>query len=427
MTTLQLPGHVGPVDAVVTVPGSKSVANRALVCAALCPDGVSRVSNVPGGDDCVAMLAALETSGCLAHDGGVRGGVFPGAAERYEAGLAGTTSRFLAAAASLSGGGVVVDGAEPLRRRPMSDLLGALRTLGVQVDELGEPGHLPVRVSGGGGVHGGEVHVRGDVSSQFISALMLVAPRFVSGLTIIVDGNLVSAPYVRMTAEVMRSFGADVEVGDRRIRVSAGGYRATSCEVEPDFSSAAFPVMALAFVEGRVRVRKLALARLQGDERLLDVARSMGLSVSVAGGDILVERTRGSRLSPVDLDLGDASDLVPAVAVACAATEGTSVIRGVGFIRNKESDRIGALVDCLRRIGVDAREDGDGLTVTGGGRIGCAAAVPTHHDHRLAMAFSLPAAGGHSMVIDDPGVVSKSWPSYFADMQGVLGPATTGN
>ena len=427
MTTLRLSGHRGSVDAVVSVPGSKSVANRALLCAALAPDGESRVSNVPGGDDCAAMLDALDRSGCLLPDGAVRGGLFPGGATGYDAGLAGTTSRFLLAAASLSPVGIVVDGDEPLRRRPMSDLLDALRKLGVGVDEMGEPGRLPVRVTGGAGVKGGEATVRGDVSSQFISALMLVAPRFASGLRISVDGDLVSAPYVRMTAEVMRSFGAEVHVGDRLIGVSAGGYRCTDYEVEPDFSSAAFPLMALAFTEGRVRVRNLGRAHLQGDSRVLEVARSMGLSVTAAGEDIVVERNPGSRLSPVDLDLRDASDLVPAVAVACAAIEGRSTIRGVGFIRNKESNRITDLVACLAAIGVEALETDDGLMVTGGSAVSCPSPVPTHHDHRLAMAFALPAAGGIPVTIEDPGVVSKSWPTYFGDMAGVLGEGLTDN
>ncbi|MFM7263189.1 MAG: 3-phosphoshikimate 1-carboxyvinyltransferase [Acidimicrobiales bacterium] len=427
MTTLHLPGRRGPVDAIVSVPGSKSVANRALVCAALAPEGNSHVSNVPGGDDCAAMLAALDGSGCLLSDGAVRGGVFPGGATVFDAGLAGTTSRFLLAAAALSGDGIVVDGGEPLRHRPMSDLLDALRTLGVRVEEMAEPGHLPVRVSSGPRIAGGEARVRGDVSSQFISALMLVAPRFASGLTIAVDGELVSAPYVEMTAEVMRSFGAEVHVADRTISVAGGGYRCTDYVVEPDFSSAAFPLMALAFTDGRVRVRNLGLARLQGDSRVLEVARAMGLSVTEHGDDIVVERLPGTHLSPVNLDLRDASDLVPAVAVACAAIAGRSTISGVGFIRNKESNRITDLVACLAGIGVEATETDDGLKVTGGSAISCRAAVQTHHDHRLAMAFALPAAGAVPVTIDDPGVVSKSWPSYFADMAGVLGAGRTDN
>ena len=427
MTVLRLPGRSGPLDAVVSVPGSKSVANRALVCAALAAGGESRILNVPSGDDCAAMLTALGEAGCLTPDGTVRGGVFPGTAGRFHAGLAGTTSRFLMAAASLSRSGVLIDGDDPLRRRPMADLVEALRGLGVSVEHAGQEGHLPVRVQAGPDLRGGLARVRGDVSSQFISALMLVAPRFEEGLVIAVDGNLVSRPYVEMTASVMRSFGAHVAVSDQEVHVSSGGYEAVDYVVEPDFSSAAFPVMALAFAEGRVTVRDLRRATMQGDSCVLDVARSMGLTVEEHGEDVIVERQAGTRLSPVDVDLRDASDLVPAVAVACAAIHGTSTIGGVGFIRNKESDRIGDLVSCLRGIGVEAHEAADGLRITGGGPLACTGAVPTHHDHRLAMAFALPAAGGHPVLIDDPDVVSKSWPAYFTDMAGVLGAATTAN
>ncbi|MGA1361605.1 MAG: 3-phosphoshikimate 1-carboxyvinyltransferase [Ilumatobacteraceae bacterium] len=427
MTVLHLPGRQGPIDAVVPVPGSKSVANRALVCAALAGGGESRVTNVPGGDDCAAMMDALRTAGCLTVDGAVRGGVFPGPATLFDAGLAGTTSRFLMAASSLSPSGVVIDGDDPLRRRPMADLADALRRLGATVEHTVSPGHLPLRVQGGPHVRGGHVGVRGDVSSQFISALMLVAPRLADGLVIAVDGTLVSRPYVEMTASVMRAFGADATVAADEVRVPPGGYAPTDYEVEPDFSSAAFPLMALAFTEGRVTVKGLRRARLQGDSFVLEVARSMGLRVSDNGDDVVVERAAASRLAPVDVDLRDASDLVPAVAVACAAIDGTSTIRGVGFIRNKESDRIGDLVSCLRGIGAVAHETDDGLTIEGGRALECRSAVPTHHDHRLAMAFSLPAAGGISIIIEDPSVVTKSWPGYFADMVGVLGPASTAN
>ena len=427
MTVLRLSGRSGPLDAVVSVPGSKSVANRALVCAALAARGESRIVNVPSGDDCAAMLRALGDAGCLDADGTVRGGVFPGTAGRFHAGLAGTTSRFLMAAASLSRSGIVIDGDDPLRRRPMADLVEALRGLGVMVEHTGQAGHLPVRVQAGPDLRGGVARVRGDVSSQFISALMLVAPRLEEGLVIAVDGSLVSRPYVEMTASVMRSFGAHVAVSEHEVQVSSGGYEAVDYVVEPDFSSAAFPVMALAFEEGRVTVRDLRRATMQGDSRVLEVARSMGLAVTEHGEDIIIERQAGTRLSPVDVDLRDASDLVPAVAVACAAIDGTSTIGGVGFIRNKESDRIGDLVSSLRGIGVEAHENADGLRITGGGPLACSSAVPTHHDHRLAMAFALPAAGGHPVLIDDPDVVSKSWPAYFTDMAGVLGAATTAN
>ena len=420
---IRLRGRAAPVDAVVRVPGSKSVANRALLCAALAADGVSRIGNVPGGDDCAAMLDALRQAGCAGPDGSVTGGVFPGRAARFDAGIAGTTSRFLTAAAVLSADGIVIDGGGPLRARPMADLHDALRSLGAAVEPAGGPaGHLPVRVARGE-VRGGRVSVRGDVSSQFVSALMLVAPRLPDGLVIEVTGDLVSRPYVEMTAAVMRDFGAAVDVGESVIRVSGTPYRATSYEVEPDYSSAAFPLLAPAFAHGRVTVPGLARASMQGDSYVLEIARMMGLRVSVDGADVTVSRAGDSVLRPVQVDLRDASDLVPAVAVACTVLPGTSRLSGIGFIRSKESDRIGDLAHELNAAGALVEEEPDGLVIHGG-------RVPfrndpygTHHDHRLAMAFALTAAGGAECLISDPGVVAKSWPGYFSDMAGLLGPA----
>ena len=428
MSVTRVPGAPGPVDAVVNVPGSKSVANRALLCAALVPGrDVSRVRNVPGGDDCVAMVEALSSCGAT-RDDGVIGGMFPSGSTRFDAGIAGTTSRFLTAAAALSSSPVTIDGGEPLRRRPMADLHDALRDLGAVVEPVDSaaPGHIPVRVSGGD-LAGGAVSVRGDVSSQFISALMLVAPRMRDGLVINVSGDLVSRPYVEMTAEVMRRFGADVSVSHEAIHVLPVAYRATDYEVEPDFSSAAFAVMSLAFTEGRVVVPDLRSATLQGDSFILEVGRMMGLGVSVEGDNTVVSRATGAVLSPINVNLADASDLVPAVAVACTAISGRSTITGVGFIRAKESDRLGDLAAELNNAGATVRVDDDGLTIDGGGKLHPSRPFGTHHDHRLAMAFSLLAVGGMPVEIADSEVVSKSWPTFFADMAGVLGPVTVLN
>ena len=419
MTTIQVCGSVAPVDAVVNVPGSKSVANRALVCAALVPSGGrSRVTNVPGGDDCVAMLDALRTVGAL--DGEVvTGGLLPGSGNSFDAGIAGTTSRFLTAASALSPQGCTVDGGAPLRSRPMADLHGALAALGAVVEPLGSAGHLPVRVARGS-FDGGRVSVRGDVSSQFISALMLVAPALGKGLVIDIDGPLVSRPYVEMTAAVMAAFGAEVALDETTVSISPVPYVATEYFVEPDFSSAAFPLMSLAFTEGRVRIPGLARAVLQGDAKVLDIARDMGIAVEVAGDDIVASRS-GSNLRPVSVNLADASDLVPAVATACTVADGTSEITGVGFIRAKESDRLGDFAAEASHFGASVEVLPDGLRIEGGVVTPTRSALSTHHDHRLAMAFALVAAGGVSVEICDPGVVAKSWPGYFEDMTPLLG------
>lgn len=426
MSTVVVAPPAGPLDAVVRVPGSKSVANRALVCAALAPAGsVSRIENVPGGDDCVAMVAALSLCGAWS-DGTVRGGAFPGGVSALDAGIAGTTSRFLTAAACLSATGVTIDGGEPLRKRPMADLHDALRRLGAEVSPVGgaEAGHLPVRVARGS-LRGGTVRVRGDVSSQFVSALMLLAPRLDGGLRIEVDGDLVSRPYVEMTARVMTSFGAEVDVKGESIVVGSVAYGPAHYAVEPDFSSAAFPVMSLAFRPGRIVLPGLARATLQGDSLVLEIAKAMGMDVRADGDDVTVTRAAGTVLRAVTFDLADASDLVPAVAVACTNIRGTSRISGVGFIRGKESDRLGDLAAELTRAHCAVTVENDGLSIDGDvGGPQCDEPLATHHDHRLAMAFALLALGRGRCAIEDAGVVSKSWPGYFPDMAGVLGAVT---
>lgn len=421
MSAFVIKGVTGTVDATVSVPGSKSVANRALVCAALAVgDGVSRIGNVPDGDDCDAMLMALGMSGALA-DGAVRAGIFPGTATSLDAAIAGTTSRFLTAAAALSTIGVVVDGGAPLRARPMTDLHDALRGLGAVVESLGAPGHLPVRVARGN-MTGGEVTIRGDVSSQFTSALMLLAPRLEKGLSVRIDGPLVSRPYVEMTASVMRAFGAVVTTGDSLIRIEPAPYSPTDYEVEPDFSSAAFPIMAMAFREGTLMLPGLARATMQGDSRILDIARQMGMTVDVNGDDIRVTRGAGS-LQPVSLDLADSSDLVPAVATACTVAAGTSEITGVGFIRAKESDRLGDFATEAARFGARVEVLEDGLRIHGGRPVPPREALDVHHDHRLAMSFALLCGTGHDVTLSDPETVGKSWRGFFGDMGPLLGEA----
>ena len=417
-----------PFDAVVHVPGSKSVANRALVCALLA-DGVSVLSGVPDGDDAAVIVDVLRTMGRLqvvpGGDMHIRGGgdfALPGI---VDARLAGTSSRFLTAVAALSSSSTVIDGDGPLRERPMADLHDALAGLGAVVEPLGEPGHLPVAVSRAG-LTGGAVAIKGDVSSQFVSALMLVAPVLPGGLTINVRGDLVSRSYVEMTASVMRDFGAVVRVGAERIEIESGAYEAREYSVEPDFSSAAFPLVGPVLAPGRVRVPGLARGRLQGDSEILQILSAVGCTVLEDGNDIVVERSAETTCRPADLVMTDCSDLVPAVAVALSAVAGVSRISGVGFIKNKESDRLGDLAAEMRRCGAHVLADDDGLTISGiTPVIGCT--VDTHHDHRLAMSLALLSLVTGAVRVRDHGVVSKSWPTFFGDMQDMLSVETVDN
>jgi 3-phosphoshikimate 1-carboxyvinyltransferase len=405
----------------VAVPGSKSIANRALVCAALA-EGRTTVTNLPDGDDTMAMVTALGTLGLrVVHDvlGAtvvVDGGVAAMAADdvHLDARLAGTTSRFLTALAAVSPATVVVDGGEPLRRRPMGPLHDALTALGAIVEPLGAPGHLPVRVRRATGLRSADVAMPGDVSSQFLTALMLIGPLLPGGLVVRLTTPLVSRPYVAITAAVMAAFGVEgVEVDERHVRVPPGRYTARRYDIEPDASSASYPLAAAAMVGGRVTVPGLGSESLQGDARFAELLAEMGCSL---------DRDRSSTtivgrpaLRGLDVHMADLSDLVPTLAVVATAATSPTRVRDVGFIRHKESDRIGDLAGGLRAAGIEAIEHDDGLEVHPG--VPRAARLATHHDHRLAMSFALLGLRSAGIEISDPDVVTKSWPGFWQSLE----------
>lgn len=415
----------GPLNATVNVPGSKSVANRALICAMLA-NGESIISRVPTGDDTQVIVDTLQHMGKLhqlnEHTLVIRGGAQVELPGIIDAQLAGTSSRFLTAVAALGHNTVVVDGGPTLRSRPMGDLHKALIQLGADLTPLGEEGHLPVSVTGGS-LKGGHVTIRGDVSSQFISSLMLIAPLLADGLQIQIEGTLVSRSYVVMTQKVMQTFGASVEVSESQILVQPGSYQACTYEVEPDYSSAAFPLAALALRGGVVRIPSLESSHMQGDGAIVKILTSMGVTCEFHNGDLIASHDDTNGLSALKCDMSDCSDLVPAVAVMCSVANGDSEISGVAFIRNKESDRIGDLSSELAKAGFQVTVTTDGLQFRG---VSAAqsASFETHHDHRLAMALSLTSLVSGQCEIQNFEVIAKSWPSYFEDMKDILGPVT---
>lgn len=422
MSVARLSPPLGPLDVVMSVPGSKSIANRVLVCAMLA-DGMSTIRGIPDGDDTEVLLKVLREMSVLTttHNGceviGKPRVVLPGI---VDAQLAGTSSRFLTAVATLSQTFTVIDGETPLRSRPMGDLHEALSHLGATIEPLGEHGHLPVSVSGGA-MTGGHITMKADVSSQFVSALMLIAPYLSDGLVIDIEGPQVSSSYISMTARVMASFGVPVEMSDHRIEVPHMMYQSCEYVVEPDFSSAAFPICALLLRGGQLKIRDLAFAMHQGDSAILDIAEKMGATWSKAGNDIVVSCPAHTQVTSLSLDMADCSDLVPVVAVAMTHCVGQGSINEVGFIRNKESDRLGDVAAELAKTGaiIDVKDDG---LVLGGRPHLTSAVLGTHHDHRLAMSFSLLTLLDPSIQVDAPEVVSKSWPKYFLDMADILGP-----
>ena len=423
-----------PLDAVVVVPGSKSIANRALICATL-GAGMSTLRNVPGGDDTAAMLDCVAALGAgvgehpdntaVVDVHGTNGALRAGPMVLH-ARLAGTTARFVTALCALGSGHYEVDGHGPLRARPMGALHDALAALGVQLQPGDGWGHLPVTVTGlAGSAHGHDtrpdaqrtVRMPGDVSSQYISALMMIGP-YLGGLRIELTTPLVSRPYVAITAAVMASFGVhDVTIDQSTVVVPAGRYAACDYTIEPDASSASYPLAAAAVCGGVVTVPDLGSHSLQGDAAFADVLASMGCLVTRGSHGTSVERV--GPLHGVHVDMADMSDLVPTLAVVAPFATSPTEITGVGFIRAKESDRLGDLVGELRKCGIDATELADGVRIhpgfaTGGG-------LETHHDHRLAMAFAILGLRVPDVRVHDPDVVSKSWPDFWMMLEMLRG------
>jgi len=396
----------------VDIPGSKSITNRALIAAALA-GGTTTLERFLVADDTEAMVGVLgnlgveinideERSTAVVHG---CGGEFTCRETAVDARQSGTTGRFATALAALASSPVVIDGHPQLRSRPLGDLIDALRNLGVDVVELGEPDCLPVRVTGP--FEGSLVEMPGDISSQFVSALMLAgAP---AGLGIRLTGEPVSKPYLEMTADVMRSFGADVSVDGLAWRMG-GGYRPVERYIiEPDASAASYFFAAAAITGGRVRVDGLGVDSMQGDLGFVHVLARMGAEVTIGPDHTEVV---GHDLRGVDIDMRHISDTAPTLAAVAAFADGPTRITGIGFVRGKESDRIAGPVAELVRCGVDARVEPDGFTINPADGLH-GAIIETYDDHRMAMAFSLIGLMVSGVEIRNPGCVSKTFPGYF--------------
>ncbi len=404
-------------ERLVHVPGSKSISNRALICAALA-NSQSVITNPAPGDDTQAMLDGLRKLGVsILRDGDsvrINGGLDLESTTVVElqTRLAGTTSRFLTALASLRHGATTIDGDAPLRTRPMGGLHAALRMLGATVVSSGAEGFLPVTVNRGSSWQN-QIVIDSTTSSQFTSALMMIAPYMPKGLEIELRGKVVSRGYLDMTVAVMREFGARTEISDNVIWVAPGVYHGKNFSVEPDASSASYPSAAVAIAGGSSIIAGLTRNSSQRDVEFLDVLSKMGCQVRQVERGIQISRDASVALQGVDVDMSDISDCVPTLTVVAMFANSPTKISGVGFIRAKESNRIGDLAGELRKLGAQISENDDGLTISPAPLH--AAMLVTHHDHRLAMAFALIGLKVPDIVIGTPEVVSKSWPSYFED------------
>ncbi len=414
----------GPIDARVCPPGSKSITNRALVCAALA-DGKSVLEGVLDSDDTRVMIEGLRNLGLRPrHAPEARQVVLPGCGGRIPAGEAdlyvansGTTLRFLTAVATLGHGTFRLDGTPRMQQRPVADLLAALGALGADVlDELGT-GCPPVRIQARG-LPGGRAVVAGNISSQFLSALLMAAPCAQGPVELVVEGELVSKPYVAMTLEVMKAFGVAVaqEGFERFLLDGAQRYAARHYAIEPDASAASYFFAAAAVTGGQATVEGLSRNSLQGDVAFCDCLAQMGCEVCYGEQSITV---RGGRLRGIEVDMNAISDTVQTLAAVALFAEGPTTVTRVGHIRHKETDRIAALATELRKLGAGVDERPDGLTIRPGALHG--AEIDTYDDHRMAMSLALPGLRIPGVVIRDPECTAKTYPGFFDDLRRATG------
>ena len=408
----------------VTLPGSKSISNRTLLLAALC-QGQTLVRNLLKSDDTEVMLAALSTLGVNIHPRGGQdflvegcGGKFPVSEAALFLGNAGTAFRPLTAALAFQQGRYTLSGVPRMHERPIADLVDGLAPLGAQIKYLKSIGYPPLEIRPLLASDGSRVRVRGDVSSQFLSALLMTLPLLKREITVEVIGELISKPYVDITLNLLARFGIEVQRdGWQQFVIPAGANYKTSgvISVEGDASSASYFLAAGAIAGGPVRVHGVGRGSIQGDVRFAQTLAQMGAVITM--GDDWVEAAAApgeAKLRAIDADFNHIPDAAMTVAMLALFAEGTTTIRNIASWRVKETDRIAAMATELRKVGATVEEGADFIRIAPPGKLLPSAVIDTYDDHRMAMCFSLVAMGGVPITIDDPGCVAKTFPDYFA-------------
>ncbi len=407
----------------VRLPGSKSISNRVLLLAALSA-GVTRVKGLLEADDTRVMLDALQKLDISINtrnfaDIAVSGArVIPKRKQELFLGNAGTALRPLTAVLALSGGEYRLSGVPRMHQRPIGDLVAPLRCIGAQIDYIGKDGFPPLAIHPGNIHIGGEIKVRGNVSSQYLSALLIALPLARGGI-VEVEGELISKPYVTITLNMMRKFGVEVKVaGWRSFAVPGDPYLAPpEVYVEGDASSASYFLAAGAIAGGPVRVIGVGRDSIQGDTRFAEVLEKMGARVEF--GPDWIEVSSSGNLKPIDMDLNHIPDAAMTAAVAALFADGPSTIRNIGSWQVKETDRITAMATELRKLGASVVEGPDYLKITPPTKLKPDIAIDTYDDHRIAMCFSLAALGGVPVTINDPECVAKTFPDYFTALDSI--------
>ena len=408
----------------VRLPGSKSISNRVLLLAALAR-GKTAVRGLLAADDTRVMLEALkklripiDSSDPAAITVLGQGGI-PSRRKDLFLGNAGTAFRPLTAVLALSGGDYRLMGVPRMHERPIGDLVEALRRIGARINYLGKDGFPPLVIHAGKIQARKNIKVRGDVSSQYLSALLMALP-LAGGGEIEVEGELISRPYVQITTRLMRKFGIGVRRKGWRSFLVPGATYVSPKEilVEGDASSASYFLAAGAIARGPVRVEGVGRGSIQGDVRFVEVLEKMGAEVSLKENSIEV-KNKGGSLRPIDMDLNHIPDAAMTAAVMALFAEGASTLRNIASWRVKETDRIAAMAKELRKLGAQVEEGPDYLKITPGKKLVPGVAIDTYDDHRMAMCFSLVALGGVPVKINDPSCVAKTFPEYFQVLAGI--------
>lgn len=412
-----------PMDADVVVPGSKSFTNRALIVAAMAR-GSSKLTGLLRSDDaywCIEALKGLgvdvDVHGDVVELQGVDG-LWPVTSGRVYTGAGGTTARFLTSAMAAGKGDWTIEGSKRMNERPMGVLFDALRSSSVSITPLSNRvDTLPVRLVTHG-LSGGSVEMSGAVSSQFISGMLIAAPYAKEVLTLNVTGGIVQHAYVHITLDMMKQFGAVLEADEHleRVVVHPTGYVGKSYDIEADASTACYFWAAAAVTGGRVRVKNLSYDTRQPDVHFVDVLESMGCTVDTTGQGIEVIGSKTLRGNQ-SISMREMSDQALTLAFLAPFADGPIEITGVDHIRHHESDRIFAICDTLRRLGIRVDERADGVTVYPGEPVG--ARLSSYDDHRVAMAQAVMGLCVANLEIDDPGCVSKTCPMFFDVWKGL--------
>ena len=379
------------------LPASKSISNRALILNAL-SGNKSTLHNLSDANDTQLMLKLV------------------GSADKIiDVEDAGTTMRFLTAYFSATNQHKIVTGTHRMKERPIGILVDALRSLGADVEYLEKPGYPPLEIKQFSGQKTDTLRIRGDVSSQFISALMMVAPTLPQGLSLILEGKIGSRPYIEMTASMMKLFGVACDVLEKQVNIPPRPFQPTEFTVESDWSGSSYwYAFASLASQAELRLPRLFLDSLQGDSAIMKIMESLGIQTAMDGN--LVSLSKTDRMEKISWDFTHCPDLAQTVAVVCAAKGVEGNFTGLESLRIKETDRIAALQNELRKIGADLREEKDHWKLIPSKKFPEKAFFNTYKDHRMAMAFA-PLATIMDVEIENPSVVRKSYPRFWDDMR----------